>query len=1041
MAMRRRTNKSAKVPNVKLRPAQAKPPVRTDSGICWAEDSQLGSDDTAVVDFCPRPFKGVVICATGVQDKPTLFKQALELGATSVQAFTDRVTHLVAVDHGGAKYTCAVERKIPILKPSWITECYQVWLRGDDVDVDAVLERHRLPVFSGVVLCPSGITSITQRTQINKRLTAQGGTYVKNLERPVKVTHLLCSGDEETDKMHYAEKFNRTGEAVPEIKLVWEEWFWDSLEFGGRFDEEKYQVTRPRPERKTAPEPPFHEAAASSVFESEPSALSQAPTQAAGRKLLAGPDTNEEEEEETASIKIIPELTRQLWGSLVRSRGFEINARGCLLRSPTKDRTLSAAAFNNLAPISDVDGAERSIIDRFRRANSFAAISATNANPESGSGNETVKRVFGRSRTIGALGGVNSRAASIGLATETSALSPVPEAGSPPPPADSATANLIISSNNEPDRGGADVEMGDIARVEAQEPVASGSGSGLFAGLTFRALGEARAAPVGEAIRSCGGRLVGDDDINVDYVLVRLVSGGKFFNQEPSKTERLKYRTECWLERCIFEERIVLPHENITFVPLGPVDYPIPGADRVVLGYSGLDSPEVCCLKRLSRALGFSEITGTFSRRATHLLCPSGAGAKYNKAIEWNIPVVSMSWVEEIIRTSRIVPVNGWLVGPDGKLLPAQEPRAESNDFPGKVDKGKGKAKALSDIRMTDITNTDSQSEGQSESPVDIPAPPLVTGVSQFGAPNGLLGSAGPGPLGSSRPQPFPLQHTNSSGNETPSSSSSNNLPKLPPSRQPTLPNFNPTPNPAPDDIAKSQSIGLEYITRPSTPRLTHRQVELERTSARIPSSKSPSPLKVLDQAAEDSLDAGFANTAPSSPTKDRRAAASPPKISGDAARVLQESITSLLGKRRDSPTDDVSTGQIGGAPGPVPGRAKRARPQRKTSSTVLKGDPVVPPPAHEPAGVAAAPVMVADPDNPFALFEGGDGESSLGGEDSVRVMYEDPRQREEKRKLLSLLNVEQTPSGPSKNSSNSGTSSGPKPRPRPRPKARAGGF
>lgn len=82
-----------------------------------------------------------------------------------------------------------------------------------------------------MVLSPSGITDITRRTQINKALTAHQGIYVKNLERPVKVTHLLCSGDGETDKMRYAEKFNRGGEA--QIHLVWEEWFWDSLEFGG----------------------------------------------------------------------------------------------------------------------------------------------------------------------------------------------------------------------------------------------------------------------------------------------------------------------------------------------------------------------------------------------------------------------------------------------------------------------------------------------------------------------------------------------------------------------------------------------------------------------------------------------------------------------------------------------------------------------------------------------------------------------------------------------------------------------------------------
>lgn len=70
-----------------------------------------------------------------------------------------------------------------------------------------------------------------RRTEINKLVTRNGGVYLKALERPVKVTHLLCSGDEQTDKMHYARKFTKAGEA--NIQLVWEEWFWDSLEFGG----------------------------------------------------------------------------------------------------------------------------------------------------------------------------------------------------------------------------------------------------------------------------------------------------------------------------------------------------------------------------------------------------------------------------------------------------------------------------------------------------------------------------------------------------------------------------------------------------------------------------------------------------------------------------------------------------------------------------------------------------------------------------------------------------------------------------------------
>jgi len=49
--------------------------------------------------------------------------------------------------------------------------------------------------------------------------------------------------------MGYADKFNKRSEAKAHV--VWEEWFWDYLKFGGRFEEKCYVVTRPRPERKT----------------------------------------------------------------------------------------------------------------------------------------------------------------------------------------------------------------------------------------------------------------------------------------------------------------------------------------------------------------------------------------------------------------------------------------------------------------------------------------------------------------------------------------------------------------------------------------------------------------------------------------------------------------------------------------------------------------------------------------------------------------------------------------------------------------------
>ena len=43
---------------------------------------------------------------------------------------------------------CALERKIPIVSPEWITENYQIWLKGDDVDLEKV--RVRISAFQRV---------------------------------------------------------------------------------------------------------------------------------------------------------------------------------------------------------------------------------------------------------------------------------------------------------------------------------------------------------------------------------------------------------------------------------------------------------------------------------------------------------------------------------------------------------------------------------------------------------------------------------------------------------------------------------------------------------------------------------------------------------------------------------------------------------------------------------------------------------------------------------------------------------------------------
>jgi hypothetical protein len=74
------------------------------------------------------------------------------------------------------------------------------------------------------------------------------------------------------------------------------------------------------------------------------------------------------------------------------------------------------------------------------------------------------------------------------------------------------------------------------------------------------------------------------------------------------------------------------------------------------------------------------------------LLCPSACGAKYDKAKEWNIPVVGMAWLEDMAKEGRVPDVGEYLIG----------------DIGDRAAKGKTKE----DVQMVDI----SRGEGETVS-------------------------------------------------------------------------------------------------------------------------------------------------------------------------------------------------------------------------------------------------------------------------------------------------------------------------------------
>ncbi|KZV77250.1 hypothetical protein PENSPDRAFT_747002 [Peniophora sp. CONT] len=657
----RRSNKSAKVPNVKLRPVhpskrRTPPPLSTPT----SSPPFFGGDDhehdisSSFIDPCPRPLRGVVLCATGV-DKSSVFSKAQELGASTSYDFTDRVTHLIAEQAVGQKYQCAVERQIPILRPSWIEENHEIWLRGDMFDVAESIEDHRLPIFSSVILCLSGFSSVDQRTEINRLVTKHGGEYVKELRRPVKVTHLLCTGETETDKMKYARRFNKAREA--NIKLVWEEWFHDSIRYGGRFNEEAYSVDLPRPSPKPLTQPSQHFG--------HNHALESLSGPAPSRQLTSATASHsnpQEELDEVAPVRAhVPAVTLQVWESLLKTRGYIREGAQLVRTSPSPKKPVQEM---------DVDVDEHELPQPRRapptQAELFKGASQAELHPDR-KGHSALSSF---SRT--------------GSFTKSKFNADVAAGKQPFRRSASVFAPVRASPTPQPEAGPSKVAIGVGEKVNGE----------VFSGLRFRALGEAKSPNVRSAVESCGGTWIEDvDDDSVDYIIVRLVSGSAIYRSETDEALRAKYRTECWLEGCLSQSDLLPPTHHISFTPL-PHSLPLPGASRIILSHSGLDAAEETWLKRLARALGITHAS-VFSPRNTHLLCPSGTGKKWEKAGEWGVRVVGMEWFEGMVRSGEVSEEVGRVQG-----------------------KGKGKEK------IVDVTNRQAAPVQKSRTMPDLSAAP-----------------------------------------------------------------------------------------------------------------------------------------------------------------------------------------------------------------------------------------------------------------------------------------------------------------------------
>ncbi|KAG8932137.1 hypothetical protein FRC02_001610 [Tulasnella sp. 418] len=603
----RRGHASTKVPNVKLRPPKASSSKASSSSRSRSalipEDEENGDFDS--LKTVSRPLKGVIVCCTGIKEKVQIMAQATELGATSCSDFTDRVTHLIAQVPGSAKYNCALERGVQIMKPSWITSTYQNWLKGLDISLDETMAEFRLPPFSAMNIGLTGEQDISRRVQIGQMVQDGNGRYMK--EVGLQMTHLLvCSAEAlSNQKVLWAQDINeqRRREGMkPEklINIVWVEWALDCVQWKGKWTEADYSIDKPRPKRRPLPPIPFFEPPSfnsCSTSTQRPAAVRISATTSlsdVSQAARGAPDEVVETASRKPSQSLKESLSKRLWDEIrtetqnSKGKSREVDPQPTKRRKTTQSDTEEDEA-NDLANITDARAAPSGSTFLAKMDASRATAFTTKA-----------------------------------TAAETTRVSKTPVPFNQSPSVTGTYADGLADSR-------------------------------VFSGLKLRTVGTTNDPVVLERIQELGGtpiRSTFQDNLSdADYVIIRLQE-----SQLAPKNHPLweRFRTECWLEACDLDGSICSPEECVTYTPL-KIALPLEGAEQVRLVYSGLDAMQSMFLKRLCITLGIT-IADRFNRQITHLICPARAGPKYDKSVLWNIPVHDLDWIWQVARTGRLRP-------------------------------------------------------------------------------------------------------------------------------------------------------------------------------------------------------------------------------------------------------------------------------------------------------------------------------------------------------------------------------------------------
>ncbi|RPA78754.1 BRCT domain-containing protein [Ascobolus immersus RN42] len=229
-----------------------------------------------------RPLANVTLCSTGLtpDQRTEMTDKASVMGAQVGMDFTTTTTHLVVTNSFSPKYKFVAKHRadVVVVDLEWINEIHALWTAGEDVNVRAMEEKHKLPTFFGLKVCVTTFMD-DERAEIIQMLTDNGAEYHPDLTKDV--THLIAP-EAAGKKYHFARKWK--------IQICGPEWIRDSIERGMILDEACYDLRLPEEQRGLGAKPEIPKPPPAPVETNNPKApvANMHPPDASGSSVPAG---------------------------------------------------------------------------------------------------------------------------------------------------------------------------------------------------------------------------------------------------------------------------------------------------------------------------------------------------------------------------------------------------------------------------------------------------------------------------------------------------------------------------------------------------------------------------------------------------------------------------------------------------------------------------------------------------------------------------------------------------------------------------------